>query len=173
MAENDNDIIIRISPKMRSIIFIVSLIIIGIIIGQIIGLISGSYLIEQIESRGPQFPPHILTDDQINQIKGGVTIISTILSVNIVLLIGLIYVFIATYLKIRSRYLIGFVLFVSVFLIKSVSNLIALTPIISEPIRAAPLAIDPLFQGSFGPFSSYFNIFEIIAICILIYLSRE
>jgi sodium--glutamate symport carrier gltS len=165
----------KINPKMRSILFIIFLILIGLIIGQIIGTLSSSYLIEQIEEGRPHFPPDasILSEEQKNQIQRGVNIISTILSINIILLIGLIYLFISSYIKIRSRYLIGFVIFVGVFLIKSLSNLIALTPLLSEPIKAAPLAISPLLRGNFGPFGSYFMIFEIIAICILIYLSRE
>jgi hypothetical protein len=165
----------KINPKMKSILFIIFLIIIGLIIGQIIGSLSSPYLIEQIEDGRPHFPPNtpILTEEQKNQIQRGVTIISTILSINIILLIGLIYIFITSYIKIRSRYLIGFVIFVGVFLLKSLSNLIALTPLISEPIKAAPLAISPLLRGNFGPFGSYFMIFEILAICILIYLSRE
>ena len=172
-----NEFINKMSPQMRSILFIIILIIIGFIIGQIIGYISGSYLIENIES-GEYYPPppnpdFKLTTEQISQIISGYTIITSILCVNIALLFGLIYVFINTYLKIKSNYLIGFVIFVGVFLIKSISNLIALTHLISEPIRAAPLAIDPLLKGIYGPFGSYFTIFEIIAICILIYLSRE
>jgi hypothetical protein len=164
----------KISPRMRSILFIIILIIIGFIIGQIIGTISSSYLIEQIENRGNIYPPRFdLTAEQINQITRGYTVITTILCIDIILLIGLIYVYLNTFLKIRSRYLIGFVIFVGVFLTKSVSNLLALTPLISEPIKAAPLAITPLLKGSFGPFASYFMIFEILAICILIYLSRE
>jgi hypothetical protein len=164
----------KMNPKIRSILFIIILIIIGFIIGQIIGTISGSYLIEQIEGREFNYPPRFeLSSEQIRQIRRGYTIITTILSIDIVLLIGLIYVYLNTFLKIRSRYLIGFVIFVGVFLIKSLSNLIALTPLISEPVRAAPLAIPPLFKGIYGPFGSYFIIFEIIAICILIYLSRE
>lgn len=164
----------KMSPKMKSFLFIILLIIIGFIIGQIIGSISSSYLIEQIEGRGYHPNPNFeLTTNQINQIKRGYTIITTILCIDIALLIGLIYVYINSYLKIKSNYLIGFVLFVGVFLIKSISNLIALTPIISEPVRAAPLSIPPLFKGIYGPFGSYFMIFEIIAICILIYLSRE
>jgi hypothetical protein len=163
------------SPKIKSIIFIIILIIIGFIIGQIIGFLSGSYLIEEIESQAnqPGRPVFELTIDQKNEIITGYTIIATILSINITLLFGLIYIFISSYLKIKSRYLIGFMIFVGVFLIKSISNLVALTPLISEPIKAAPLVISPLFRGNFGPFASYFNIFEIIAICILIYLSRE
>ena len=163
------------SPKLKSILFIIVLIVIGFIIGQIIGFLSGSYLIEEIEAQAtpPGAPEFELTIDQQNQIITGYTIYATILSVNITLLFGLIYIFISSYLKIKSRYLIGFVIFVGVFLIKSISNLVALTPLISEPIKAAPLVISPLFRGNFGPFASYFNIFEIIAICILIYLSRE
>jgi len=164
----------NINPRMRSILFIIILIIIGFIIGQIIGSLSGSYLIEQIEGTSiPHRPDYDLTYEQESQIIRGYTIIATILCVEITLLIGLIYVYITTFLKIGSRYLIGFVIFVGIFLIKSILNLVALTPLISEPIKAAPLVISPLFKGSFGPFASYFTIFEILAICILIYLSRE
>jgi hypothetical protein len=171
-----NEFINKMSPQMRSILFIIILIIIGFIIGQIIGYIGGSYLIENIEGTGDYYtgPLHFeLTTEQISQIISAYTIFTSILCVNIALLFGLIYVFINTYLKIRSNYLIGFVIFVGVFLIKSISNLIASTHLIGEPIRAAPLAIDPLLKGMFGPYGSYFTIFEIIAICILIYLSRE
>ena len=164
----------KMSPKMRSILFIITLIIIGIVIGQIIGSLSSTYLIEQIEGRGFQYNPNFrLTDAQINQITRGYTIIATILCIIITLLIGLISIYLNIYSKIKSNYLIGFVIFVGVFLLKSVSNLLALTPLMSEPIRAAPLAIPPLLKSNFGPFGSYFMIFEIIAICILIYLSRE
>jgi hypothetical protein len=160
------------SPKTKSILFILILIVIGFIIGQIIGFLSGSYLIGEIEGHIPP-PKYVLSTDQKNEIITGYTIVATILSINITLLFGLIYIFISSYLKIKTRYLIGFVIFVSVFLIKSLSNLIALTPLISEQVRAAPLVISPLLGGNFGPLASYFNIFEIIAICILIYLSRE
>jgi len=164
----------KMSPKIRSVLFIIILIIIGFIIGQIIGTISGEYLINHIERQELNVPPNFkLTTEQINQIIRGYTIITTILCIEISLLIGLIYVYLSTYIKIRSNYLIGFVIFVGVFLIKSISNLAVLTLLISEPIRAAPLVIPPLLQGNFGPFGSYFMIFEIIAVCILIYLSRE
>lgn len=164
----------KISPRMRTILFIIILIIIGFIIGQIIGSIGSSNLIEQLEMKGNEYPGKFeLTAEQINQITRGYTVITMILSIDIILLIGLIYVYLNTYIKIKSRYLIGFVIFVGVFLMKSISNLIALSPLISEPIKAAPLAITPLLKGGYGPLGSYFMIFEIIAICILIYLSRE
>jgi len=165
-------IIEKLNPKIKSIIFILILILIGLIIGQIIGSLSGSYLIGEIEGHIPP-PKYPLSTDQKNLIITGYTRIATILSIDITLLFGLIYIYISTYLKIGSRYLLGFVVFVGVFLLKSISNLVALTPLISEPIRAAPLVISPLFRGYYGPFASYFTIFEILAICILIYLSRE
>ena len=72
----------KMSPKMRSVLFIVILIIIGFIIGQIIGSLSSSYLIEKIEGRDIQNNPHFrLTDAQINQIVNGYTIITTILCI--------------------------------------------------------------------------------------------
>jgi hypothetical protein len=164
----------NINPKIRSVIFIAGLIIIGIIIGQLIGYLSSPYLLEAIE--GPKdhhFSPFALSEDQKQNIVNGYTRVSMILSCEIMLLIGLIYIFVQSYRKTRSSYLIGFILFVSVFFLKSVSYFLAITPLFREPIRAAPISIGPLLGGFFGPFGIYFTLFEIFAICILIYLSRE
>ena len=164
----------NINPKVRSVIFITGLIVIGIIIGQFVSYLSSPYLLEEIQGqRDHHFPPFELTDDQKQDIINGYTRVSMILSTEIVLLCGLIYIFAQTYRKTRSSYLIGFVIFVGVFLLKSVSYFMAITPLFRDPIRAAPISIEPLLGGFFGPFGIYFNIFEIVAICILIYLSRE
>lgn len=165
----------NVNPKIRTIVFILVLICIGLIIGKLIGIASSPILLENIEGhRDPHMPPSFeLTEDQKQAIVNGYTNVSMILCVEITLLIGLIYVFIHTYLETRSRYLIGFILFVGVFFVKSISYLLAMTPLFTDPIRKAPMAINPLLQGFFGPFGIYFTIFEIIAICILIYLSRE
>ncbi len=165
---------LNINPKIRSIVFIVLLLIFGIIIGQIISYVSSPHLLENIE--GPKdhhVPPFNLTDDQKQEIIRGYTNVSMILCSEIMLLMGLIYVYMQTYRKTKSRYLIGFILFVGTFFVKSVSYFLAITPLFSDPIRQAPVAIGPLFRGFFGPFGIYFTIFEIIAICILIFISRE
>ena len=164
----------KINPKARSIIFIVILIVIGIVIGQIIGILSAPYLVEGIEGKFNHGPPQFeLTEDQKQAVIAGFTNVSMILSSEIMLLLGLIYVFIQTYRKTKSRYLIGFLVFVGVFFMKSVTYFLAMTPLITSSVRAAPIAIKPLFRGDFGPFGIYFTLFEIVAICILIYISRE
>jgi len=165
---------LNINPKIRSVVFITVLILVGIVIGQLIAIASAPYLLEAIE--GPKdhhAPPFILTDDQKQEIINGYTRVSMILCSEIMLLIGLICVYIQTYRKTKSKYLIGFVIFVGVFFVKSVSYYLAMTPLFSNSIRAAPIAIGPLLRGYFGPFGIYFTLFEILAVCILIYLSRE
>jgi hypothetical protein len=174
------------NPKARSILIISSLIVIGIIIGFIIASVSSPYLINQIENPPNHFFPKNgdfngtkqlerfnLTTDQTNQIIRGYTTSVIILSVELVLLIGLIAIYTNIYSKTKSKYLIGFLLFVGIFLVKSISQLVAMTPLFRDVIREAPTAINPLFRSNFGPFGIFFTIFEIIAICILIYISSE
>jgi len=161
------------NPKIRSVFFIAALIIIGILVGQIISQLSAPILLENIEQPHHPSPPFSLTEDQKQGILDAYSRVSMILCAEIALLLGLIHVYVGTYSKTRSRYLIGFILFVSVFFIKSVSYFVAMTPLFSDSVRASPLSIDPVLGGSFGPFGVYFTLFEIVAICILIYLSRE
>jgi len=165
----------NINQKIRTIIFILTLIVIGLVIGKVVGIASSSYLLENIERPyDPHMPPSFeLSEDQKQSIITGYTNVAMILCVEISLLLGLIYVFLQTYRQTKSRYLIGFLLFVGVFFVKTVSYFLAMTPLITSSVRAAPIAIDPLFRGIFGPFGVYFKLFEIIAISILIYISRE
>ena len=85
------------NPKMRSIIIIFSLIILGIIIGYIIASTSSPYLIDQIERPPRHFFPDNkdtnftgdfeqfnLTTDQTNQIIRGYTSVVIILSVELI-----------------------------------------------------------------------------------------
>jgi len=165
----------NINPKIRTVAFILGLIIIGMILGKVVGIISSPILLENIEGpRDPHMPPSFeLSEDQKLAIVNGYTNVSMILCIEIVLLLGLIYVYLRTYLETKSRYLIGFILFVGVFFVKSITYFLAMTPLFADPIRQAPMAINPLLRGFFGPFGIYFTFFEIFAICILIYLSRE
>ncbi len=164
---------LSLNPKIRSVIFIAALMLIGILVGQIISQLSAPILLENIEQPRPGGPPFSLTEDQKQGILDAYSHVSMILCAEIALLLGLIHVYVGTYSKTKSKYLIGFILFVSVFFIKSVSYFVAMTPLFSDSVRASPLSINPVLGGMFGPFGAYFTIFEIIAICILIYLSRE
>ena len=177
----------NLNPKLKSIIIISSLIIIGIIIGYVIASTSSNYLIERIQNPPPNhFIPKNeefnesakwqrfnLTSFEKDQIIRGYSLSVMILSVEIVLLIGLIVIYIDIFSKTKAKYIIGFLLFVGVFLFKSITQLITMTPLYSEVIREAPTAISPLFKSNFGPFGIFFTIFEIIAICILLYISSE
>ena len=170
----------KFSPSTRSVLLIFTLIFIGIIIGYAISAASSPYLIDRIEHGRDGPRPHPspykdinLTEEQKQEIIRGYTFSTTILTVEIVLLIGLNSIFFNTYQKIKSKYLIGFILFVGVFLVKSVAQLIFMSPLISEYIRASPQGISPLMGSTIGPFGIFFCVFEIIAICILIFLSRE
>jgi len=163
----------KINPKMQSIIIISILIIIGIIIGFIIASSVNSYLIEKIEQNQNLEERINLSHIQKDYIMTGFSISLIILSIEICLLIGLIYIYINIYNKTKSKYLMGFILFVCIFLAKSVTQFLSMTPLFIESIRATPKVIIPLIGSNFGPFGIFFTIFEIIAICILLYISRE
>ena len=163
----------NLSPRAKSLILILSLLLLGLIIGIIISTLSGPYVLEQIESRPSKIPEFELTEEIRSQIVSIYTIITTILCINITLLLGLLYVYIRTYRRTKSHYLVGFSLFIGVLLAKSIAFLAASTPLLSESIRAAPGYIGAIRDSSFGPFAIYFTILEIIAMCILLYLSTE
>ena len=163
----------NLSPRVKSLIIIVSLLFLGLIIGIIISTLSSPYVLEQIESRPSKIPEFELTEETRNQIVSSYTTITTILCVNISLLFGLLYVYIRTYRRTKSRYLVGFSLFIGVLLAKSIAFLAASTPLLSESVRSAPGYVGVMRGSIFGPFAIYFTIFEIIAMCILLYLSNE
>lgn len=163
----------NLSPKIKSLILIISLLVLGLIIGIIISTLSSPYVLEQIESRPSKIPDFELTEEIRSQIVSSYTTITTILCVNITLLLGLLFVYIRTYRRTKSRYLVGFSLFIGVLLTKSIAFLVASTPLLSESVRAAPGYIGAMRGSIFGPFAIYFTIFEIIAMSILLYLSNE
>lgn len=165
----------KVNPKIRTVIFIITLICIGLLVGRLLAIASSPIILDNIEGqKDHHLPPSFeLSDNQKQAIITGYTNVSIILCVEIALLLGLIYVYIHTYLETRSRYLLGFILFVGVFMVKSVSYLSTMVPMFADPIRQTPGVISPLLKGFFGPFGIYFTFFEILAVCILIYLSRE
>jgi cytochrome bd-type quinol oxidase subunit 2 len=168
-----NDLINNLSPRVKSLILILSLLILGLIIGIIISTLSSPYVLDLIESRPLKDPGFELTEEIKSQIVSSYSIITTILSINITLLFGLLFVYIRTYRRTKSRYLVGFSIFIGVLLVKSIAFLVASTPLLSEYVRAASGYIGVMRGSIFGPFAIYFTIFEIIAMCILLFLSNE
>jgi hypothetical protein len=108
------------------------------------------------------FPPHQqdvnVLDMQLYYVTR--TVFNTI---NIVLLVTLLITYLSIYLKTRSQFTIGLLLFASVFLIKD--------------IAASPLLSGVFGSGLFGlgPFVLWFvllpDLFELIALSVLVYLS--
>ena len=163
----------NLSPRVKSMILILSLLLLGLIIGIVISTLSSSYVLDQIESRPLKDPGFVLTEEIKSQVVSSHAIITTILSINITILFGLLCVYLKTYRRTKSHYLVGFSLFIGVLLTKSIAFLLASTPLLSESVRAAPGYIGVMKGSSFGPLAIYFTIFEIIAMCILLYLSTE
>jgi hypothetical protein len=171
---NEPSLYTRLNPRTKTILFIIALLVIGLALGFLISQISTPYLLDQIEYGQLWKPgPFQLTEEDKNNIILGYSIVVEILSVDIVLLIGLMWIYFDTYQKTKLKYLLGFELFVGVFLIKAVAQLLWMNPLFVEPIRQAKEVIRPLTRNMFGPFGFYFTLLEILAICILIYLSRE
>jgi hypothetical protein len=84
------------------------------------------------------------------------TVLST---VNVVLLVFLLTIYIDVYRKTRSQFTIGLIIFSSVFLLRA--------------IAANPLFIGAFGFGAFGlgPFALLPDLFEFVALTVLLYLS--
>ena len=60
----------KLSPRLKSMILIISLIIVGLIFGLIISNLSSSYVLDQIENRPSKTPDFELTEETRSQIFG-------------------------------------------------------------------------------------------------------
>jgi uncharacterized BrkB/YihY/UPF0761 family membrane protein len=98
MKKND------LSPRIKSLILILSLLLLGLVIGIIISTLSSPFVLEQIENRPLKDPDFEITEGIKSQIVSSYTTITIILCINITLLFGLLYVYIRTYRKTKSHY---------------------------------------------------------------------
>jgi hypothetical protein len=139
----------KINPKSKAIIIIVILIVIGLIIGLAISRATYGYVKEKIKGRT------ILEQRLMREHLrfGAITI-----SINIILLLGLLVVYVDTFRKTKSSFILGLLLFIGVLFLKS---------IVSFPILII------LLGYSLSVFSLLPFMFETIALIILLYLSME
>lgn len=158
-----------ISPKAKALIVIASLIFIGIVVGFIVSTIGFNAIEDAVQGSG--YEP---TDAQVRRfslVYGASMIINC---VDIVLLIGILWIYSSSYRKTKSSFLLGLTLFIGVLFTRSIVTLISVHSLFTEYVRAIPLLSKALgVGGGFGTFSFFLNIFEIIAISILLYLSME
>ena len=164
----DNPYKNKINPKMKALIIILVLFIIGIIIGQIISNI-GIILIKQTaENLGID-----ISEAVEKRLISGYIWLVTIICIDVVLLISLLWIYFDTYQKTKSSFILGLNFFIGILLIKSIFQIAYLFTLFNNSIRQLPSVLITLGTSGFGILGFLINIFEIMAISILLYLSIE
>ena len=158
----------ELNPKTKAIVTIFGLIIIGIIIGYLISIFNIEIIITELNKLPIQIDP-IRIDRSVNYYTGALVC----LFIEIVLLLGLFYVYFDSYRKTKSLFLIGLNVFILALLIRSILSVFSLQNIATEYIRVSPYVNRTFLTPGFNELNFIVYIFEIIALSILFYLSME
>jgi len=158
----------KINPRTKAFVTIIGLIFIGIIIGYLISLFSLQIILAEINELPIQIDPSRVTRS-INYYTGALIF----LSIQILLLIGLLYVYYDSYRKTKSRFLIGLNMFIIVLFIRSILSVVSLHTIATEYIRVIPYVSRTFLTPGFSVLNYILYLFEILALSILLYLSME
>ncbi len=165
---NDIPYTTKINPKTKAVIVILGLIFLGIILGYVISVFSLQIILNEIENLPVQ-----IDSVRINRSIIFYTGALILISIEIALLMGLLYGYYDSYRKTKSRFLIGLNLFIIALLIRSVLSVISLYTIATDFIRVIPYVSRTFLTPGFSGLNFVLSIFEIIALSILIYLSME
>jgi hypothetical protein len=158
-----------ISQKSKGLIVISSLIFIGIIVGLIFTTIGMNSIIDAIQQSG-----YNITDMQERRFSLIYTTSMIINCIDLILLIGILWIYLDSYRKTKSSFMLGLTFFIGVLFTRSLVSLVTIHSLFIEYVQAIPLLTKAfVIGGGFGTFSFFLNIFEIIAISILLYLSME
>ena len=157
----------KMHPKNISVLFIVVLIIIGLIVGIILSMGSVYRANKRIDEINPNA-----------QLKPGFPIFGmTLVTINIFLLLGLIYTLVSIFRKTKSKFLLGLLLFLFALLIKSFFAYSSIQLIaIASAIRDSNVPVGEIlgFSGTgLGAILIIYHIFEFIALSVFLYVSRE
>lgn len=158
----------KINPKTKAFITIFGLIFIGIIIGYIISIVSLQIILGEINELPIQIDP-LRINRSINYYTGALIF----LTIEIILLVGLLYVYYDSYRKTKSRFLIGLNMFIIALFIRSVLSVVSLHKIATDYIQVIPYVSRTFLTPGFSGLNFILYIFEIIALSILLYLSME
>lgn len=158
----------KINPKTKAIGAVFGLIVIGILIGYGISLFSLQTIITKLNDLPIQIDP-VRINRSVNYYTGALIC----LGIEIVLLIGLLYVYSDSYRKTKSRFLIGLDVFIIALFIRSVISVVSLHTVASDYIRISPYVSRTFLTPGFTELNFIVYIFEIIAISVLLYLSME
>ena len=158
----------KLNPKVKAISAIIGLIIIGTIIGYLISVFSLQIIIAELNKLPIQIDPSRI-DKSINYYTGALIC----LAVEIVLLIGLFYIYIDSYRKTKSIFLIGLNMFILALFIRSIFSVISIQNIATTYIQVSPIVYRTFLTPGFNELNFIGYTFEIIALSIFFYLSME
>jgi hypothetical protein len=158
----------QMNPKTKTIIIIIGLIIIGIITGYIISIISLQTIFTELDKLTIQIDP-IRINRSVLFYTGALICVA----VEIVLLFGLQYMYFDSYRTTKSRFLIVLNIFIVALFIKSILSIISLNNTATEYIKVSPFVSRTFLTPGFNELNFIVYTFEIIALCILLYISME
>ena len=165
---NEVSFIKKLSPNTKAIVTILGLIVIGIIIGYVISIFSLQIIITELNKLPVQINP-IRIERSVNYYTGALVC----LGVEILLLIGLLYMYCDSYRKTKSRFLIVLNMFILALFIRSILSVVSLQNVATEYIKVSPYVSRTFLTPGFNELNFVVYIFEIIALSILLYLSMK
>ena len=165
---NEISLIKKLNPKAKAAIAIFGLIIIGVILGYTISVFSLQVIIAELNKLPIQIDP-VRIDRSVNYYTGALICVA----VEIALLIGILYLYIDSYRKTKSRFLLGLNMFILALFIRSILSVISLQNIATDHIRVSPYVSRTFLTPGFNELNFIAYTFEIIALSILFYLSME
>ena len=158
----------KLNPKTRATAIILALIIFGVLIGYIISHFSLQNIITELNKLPIQIDT-IRIDRSINYYTSALIC----LTIEITLLIGLLYVYIDSYRKTKTRFLISLNLFILALFIKSIISAISLHNIATDFIKVSPYVSRTFLTPGFSELNFIVYAFEIIALSIILFISME
>ncbi len=168
MYMNDNPYLKKISTKQKALLILLSLFIIGIVCSQIISTVGIHFIKQTAEELNIDLNP--VTEQRITF---GYRLLMTILCIDLLLLLCLLWIYFGIYRKTKSSFILGLNFFIGILLLKSSLSIVYLFSFFNESIKNLPTALNVLGTSGFGVLGFFINIFEIIAISILLYLALE
>ena len=130
-----------ISPKAKALIVIASLIFIGIVVGFIFSTIGFNSIKDALQQSGYQ-----ATDAQERRFSLLYTASMIINCVDIVLLIGILWIYLDSYRKTKSSFMLGLTFFIGVLFTRSIVTLITVHSLFIEYVRAIPASHESIWN---------------------------
>ena len=155
----------RMDPKAKAMLVLFLLLVIGVVIGLIISMVGLRAINSQISSRLNDINAKNWFSQQVKQnfarFSEIYTLVTVVISMNLMLLFGLLYSYIKSFRETYSNFIMGLILFLSVLFIQSFLSL----PIVQHSVGQT--------ISDLGIVNVLPNLFETIALIILFYLSNE